>query len=120
MRDIIIVGVAQAIALIPGTSRSGITITACLMLGLTRSAAARFSFLLSIPVIVLSGMFVTLDLVQAQTAVDWQALITGSIISGFSAYACIHFFLKLLDKIGMVPFVVYRMLLGVILFFVFI
>jgi undecaprenyl-diphosphatase len=119
-RDIIIVGFAQAIALIPGTSRSGITITACLMLGLTRSAAARFSFLLSIPVIVLSGLFVSLDLVQQQTAADWQALITGSIISGLSAYACIHFFLKLLDKIGMVPFVVYRMVLGVILFFVFI
>ncbi len=119
-RDIIIIGCAQAIALIPGTSRSGITITAGLMLGLTRSAAARFSFLLSIPVIVLSGTLVTLDLVQAQTAVDWQALFTGAIISGLSAYACIHFFLKLLDRIGMVPFVVYRILLGILLFFVFI
>ncbi len=119
-RDIIIVGCAQAIALIPGTSRSGITITACLMLGLTRTAAARFSFLLSIPVIVLSGLFVTLDLVQQQMAVDWQALITGSIISGLSAYACIHFFLKLLDRIGMMPFVIYRMLLGALLFFLFI
>lgn len=119
-RDIIIVGIAQAIALIPGTSRSGITITAGLMLGLTRSAAARFSFLLSIPVIVLSGGLVTLDLIQAETAVDWQALFTGAIISGLSAYACIHFFLKLLDKIGMVPFVVYRLLLGALLFFVFV
>ncbi len=61
----------------------------------------------------------TLDLVQAQTTVDWQSLITGSIISGLSAYACIHYFLKLLDKIGMMPFVVYRIVLGVVLFFVF-
>lgn len=119
-RDIIVIGCAQALALIPGTSRSGITITAGLMLGLTRSAAARFSFLLSIPVIALSGMLVTVDLVQAETVVDWQSLITGSLISGLSAYACIHFFLKLLDRIGMVPFVVYRLLLGAVLFFVFV
>ncbi len=119
-RDIVIIGCAQAVALIPGTSRSGITITAGLMLGLTRTAAARFSFLLSIPVIILSGLFVTLDLVQHEAAVDWQSLITGAILSALSAYACIHFFLKLLDKIGMMPFVVYRILLGLVLFFVFV
>ncbi len=118
-RDIVIIGCAQALALIPGTSRSGITITAGLMLGLTRTAAARFSFLLSIPAIVLPGMLITFELVQQETMVDWQSLIVGSIISGLSAYACIHFFLKLLDKIGMMPFVVYRILLGVVLFFVF-
>jgi len=118
-RDIIIIGCAQALALIPGTSRSGITITAALMLGLTRTAAARFSFLLSIPAIILPGMLITFELVQQETTVDWQSLIVGSILSALSAYACIHFFLKLLDKIGMMPFVVYRILLGVVLFFVF-
>lgn len=119
-KDIIFIGCAQAVALIPGTSRSGITITAGLMLGLTRSAAARFSFLLSIPAIALPGMLITFELIQQQSAVNWQSLVVGSIISGFSAYACIHFFLKLLDRIGMVPFVVYRLLLGALLFFVFI
>ncbi len=114
-RDIVIIGCAQAIALIPGTSRSGITITAALMLGLTRDAAARFSFLLSIPVIFLAGGLKTLELINTAGAIDWYSLILGVLISGVSAYLCIHFFLKLLDRIGMMPFVAYRMVLGVIL-----
>ena len=114
-RDIIVIGCAQALALIPGTSRSGITITAALMLGLTREAAARFSFLLSIPVIVLAGGLKTLELIESTDPIDWSALILGVVISGVSAYLCIHFFLKLLDRIGMMPFVAYRMVLGVIL-----
>jgi len=119
LRDILIIGVAQAIALIPGTSRSGITITAGLMLGLTRAAAARFSFLLSIPVIVLAGGLKTLDLIQAQQAVDWGALLFGAFISAISAYFCIHFFIKLLDRLSMLPFVVYRVLLGIVLLLMF-
>lgn len=114
-KDILIIGCAQAIALIPGTSRSGITMTAALMLGLTREAAARFSFLLSIPVIVLAGGLKTLQLAEAEGAVDWQAIFIGATISGVSAYLCIHLFLKLLDRIGMMPFVVYRLLLGAVL-----
>jgi len=114
-RDIAIIGCAQALALIPGTSRSGITITAALMLGLTRDAAARFSFLLSIPVIFLAGGLKTIELINASNPIDWSSLILGVLISGASAYLCIHFFLKLLDRIGMMPFVAYRMVLGVIL-----
>jgi undecaprenyl-diphosphatase len=114
-RDVAIIGCAQALALIPGTSRSGITITAALMLGLTRDAAARFSFLLSIPVIFLAGGLKTLDLIQSPNAIDWTSLILGALISGASAYLCIHYFLKLLDRIGMMPFVAYRMVLGVVL-----
>ena len=95
-KDVLIIGGAQAIALIPGTSRSGITITAGLMLGLTATAAARFSFLLSIPVIVLAGGVETLDYLSVANVGDMKDLIYGALISAFSAYLCIHFFLMLL------------------------
>lgn len=114
-KDIIIIGCAQAVALIPGTSRSGITITAGLMLGLTASAAARFSFLLSIPVIVLAGGVETLDYLEVASLDDMNDLFIGAIISAVSAYLCIYYFLKLLDSIGMTPFVIYRLILGGVL-----
>ncbi len=114
-KDIIVIGCAQAIALIPGTSRSGITITTGLMLGLTAPAAARFSFLLSIPVIVLAGGMETLDYLKVASISDMNDLIIGALISAVSAYLCIHYFLMLLERIGMTPFVIYRMLLGLVL-----
>ena len=114
-KDIIIIGCAQAIALIPGTSRSGITITAGLMLGLTAQAAARFSFLLSIPVIVLAGGVETLGYLEVASADDVNDLVIGALISAVSAYLCIHYFLMLLERVGMTPFVIYRLLLGIIL-----
>jgi len=119
-QDVLIIGVAQAMALIPGTSRSGITITAALMLGLTRQSAARFSFLLSIPVIVLAGGLETLKYAQVASVTDINFLLMGAIISALSAYACIHFFLKLLEKISMMPFVIYRLLLGAVLLMLFV
>jgi len=114
-KDIIVIGCAQAIALIPGTSRSGITITAGLMLGLTASAAARFSFLLSIPVIVLAGGMETLDYLEVASIDDKHDLIIGALISAVSAYLCIHYFLMLLERVGMTPFVIYRLVLGIVL-----
>lgn len=119
-KDILIIGLAQAIALIPGTSRSGITMTAGLLLGLSRTAAARFSFLLSIPVIVLAGGYEGKKLLVQTAPVDWTAIILGTLISAITAYLCIHFFLKLLDRIGMLPFVIYRLLLGAALLFIFV
>lgn len=113
--DVFWVGCAQALALIPGTSRSGITITAALMLGFTREAAARFSFLLSIPVIVIAGAVETNELVHARVAVDWTAMIVGTLVSGISAYLCIYYFLAFINRIGMQPFVVYRIALGILL-----
>ncbi len=112
-KDALLIGVAQAVALIPGTSRSGITMTAGLALGLTRQAAARFSFLLSIPVIILAGGLETLDLARSPGAVHWGVLALGSLLSWLSAYLCIVWFLKLLERIGMWPFAVYRLVLGV-------
>ncbi|WP_284452158.1 undecaprenyl-diphosphate phosphatase [Methylophaga thalassica] len=117
--DVLFIGIAQAIALIPGTSRSGITITAGLMLGLTREAAARFSFLLSIPVIVLAGGLKIIELIESQLVIDWFALCAGALFSAVSAYLCIFLFLKMLDRIGMWPFVLYRLVLGVLLFWLF-
>jgi undecaprenyl-diphosphatase len=117
--DVIFIGLAQAVALIPGTSRSGITMTAGLILGLTRDAAARFSFLLSIPVITLAGGLKTIELIQSEGQTDWVALSSGVILSAISAYICIHVFLKLLDRIGMWPFVIYRLILGAVLFALF-
>lgn len=117
--DILLIGAAQALALIPGTSRSGITITAGLMVGLSRQAAARFSFLLSIPVIALAGSLEVIEVTRGDTDISWQPLLAGAVTAGLAAYLCIHFFLRLLDRIGLVPFVVYRVLLGVVLLAVF-
>ncbi|GHE81768.1 undecaprenyl-diphosphate phosphatase [Thalassotalea profundi] len=107
-----IIGLSQALALIPGTSRSGITMTLGMMLGLTKENAARFSFLLSIPGIIMPGGYLTYKLISSTEAVDWQVLGLGSVLAFFSAYACIHYFLILVNKIGMMPFVIYRLILG--------
>ncbi len=114
-RDVLAVGCAQVLALIPGTSRSGITMTAALMMGLGREAAARFAFLLSIPVIMAASLLEIIELLTAETAVDWYAIASGTILSGISAWLCIHYFLALVQRIGMAPFVVYRLLLGLVL-----
>ncbi len=113
--DVVTIGLFQAIALILGTSRSGITMTAGLLLGMTRQAAARFSFLLSIPLILASGVLQTTALTQSVQAIDWFALSLAIILSAISAGLCIHLFLRLIEKVGMMPFVIYRLLLGVVL-----
>ncbi len=118
-KDVLIIGVAQALALIPGTSRSGITMTAGLIVGLSREASARFSFLLSIPVILLAGGLLTLDLVRIHDQVDWTALLLGIAFSGIAAYLCIHYFLAFIKRIGMQPFVAYRIVLGLVLLYIF-
>lgn len=118
-RDIIVVGCAQALALVPGTSRAGITITAGLWMGLRRRAAARFSFLLSIPVIVLAGGRKTWDLIIAPGPVPWLLVTAGAVVSGVTALLCIHWFLILVERIGLSPFVVYRVALAVVLFWVY-
>ena len=115
-KGVMMIGFAQALALIPGTSRSGITMTIGLMLGLSKENAARFSFLLSIPVIAMAGSYLTLKLITEEQAVDWSLLALGSALAFVSAYACIHYFLILVDKLGMMPFVIYRLILGAVLF----
>lgn len=111
----LLIGLAQALALIPGTSRSGITITMALMIGLSRTDSARFSFLLSIPIILLSGAYEGLGLVD-ESEVDWIAVLVGVLVSGISAYICIHYFLAFISRLSMLPFVIYRIVLGFFLF----
>ncbi len=118
-RDVVVIGLAQAVALIPGTSRSGITMTAGMFMGLSRSAAARFSFLLSIPTILMAGSYKTLQLIENDLPVEWLTLGLGVILSAVTAYLCIHLFLKVLERIGMQPFVWYRLLLGGVLLYLF-
>ena len=118
-RDVLLIGVAQAIALIPGTSRSGITMTAGLMAGLSRTAAARYSFLLSIPVIVLAGGLEGVELLENPAPVHWGAMALGWGVSAISAYLVIHFFLEFISRATMMPFAVYRIFLGIALFALF-
>jgi len=117
--EVLSIGVAQAIALIPGTSRSGITMTAGLFLGMTRQSAARFSFLLSIPTIMMGGLHEGLKIFEGGVQFDAGILLTGIAVSAVSAWLVIHFFLKLISKMGMLPFVVYRLLLGAVLLLLF-
>lgn len=117
-----VIGCAQVFALIPGTSRSGITITAGLFLGLRPEAAARFSFLLAIPVIIASGTLETIacfnDPVHAGAAGITQ-MVVGALLSFFVALAVIHLFMKYIAKSGMAIFVTYRILLGIVLLWLF-
>lgn len=112
LADALIIGLAQTLAIIPGTSRSGITITAALFLGLERRDAACFSFLLSIPAILGAALLEFIALLGADEAVRWTQLGIGTLVAGASAYACIHFFMKLVEQTGMMPYVLYRLLLG--------
>ena len=112
----LLIGLAQAIAPVPGVSRSGITITAALLLGMSRQGAARFSFLLSIPVIAGAGLLKGWELASSGAAPDWLLLGMGAVISGITAYLCIAVFLRLLDRVGLMPFVYYRVLLAGVLY----
>lgn len=111
-RDAIWVGIAQALALVPGTSRSGATITAGLFLGMEREAAARFSFLLSIPAIVLSGLFGLSELINGDGDVSFIALAISTAVSFVVGYASIAFLLRYLVSHSTMIFVVYRVALG--------
>ena len=118
-KDILVVGVAQALALIPGTSRSGITIAAGLAMGLTRSGAARFSFLLSIPALALAGSYESWMLINDPERVAWGPTLLATVLAGLVAYSTIHIFLRLVERIGLAPFVIYRIILGLVLLYIF-
>jgi undecaprenyl-diphosphatase len=111
------IGLAQALAIVPGTSRSGVTMTAALFAGLRREEAARFSFLLSIPTIGGAALLRLLDLLELPD-VDWGELGYAMVVSALTAYGCIHWFLRLIGRVGFLPFVVYRLLLGAVLLYV--
>lgn len=120
MRDAVLIGCAQILAIIPGTSRSGITMTAGLMLGLDRETAARFSFLMAVPVILLAGGYEVMQLVTGNGSTDLLAFLIVMTVSGISAWLSIKYFLALLEWTGMLPYVLYRLLLGSVLIYLFI
>lgn len=119
LKMILFIGCAQALALIPGTSRSGITITAALLTGMNRKASARFSFLLSIPLILAASLLESMKLGSSSIPIDWSDIVLAVSLSAISAYFCIHYFIKLLEHTGMMPFIIYRLILGIVLFWVF-
>lgn len=107
------IGAAQVLALIPGTSRSGITMTAALKLGYTRSEAARFSMLMSIPIIGVGGLFALYKLSgEGGGIASLQSGIFVAILSFVFAYLAISLFMRLVERIGMFPFMVYRVIVG--------
>ena len=119
VKDAAIIGATQAVAaLVPGTSRSGITMTAARALGFSRIEAARFSMLIGAPLIVASGGYAFLELFTAESGAISLTLKDGLIVAGLSAisgYASIAILMKLLERISFLPFVIYRLLLGAIL-----
>jgi undecaprenyl-diphosphatase len=113
------IGVAQALALMPGTSRSGVTMTAGRALGLSRAGAARFSFLLAVPGIAAAGLYEGAKLAGSDTPVDWTPILSGMLFAALSGLACIHFLIRFIERIGLLPFTAYRLLLAAVIVAVF-
>jgi undecaprenyl-diphosphatase len=117
VRDGVLYGLAQALALIPGVSRSGGTITMGLFLGYTRAAAARYSFLLAIPAVLGSGFYQAYDALSgdlAAGAVDWGPTILATVLAFFVGLSVIAWLLRYLDRGSFTPFVVYRVVVGLL------
>ena len=112
LRDAVWIGFAQALALVPGVSRSGATITAALFLDMKREAAARFSFLLSIPAVVLSGLFGLVELARDNGVTSFSSLAIATVIAFFVGYVSIAFLLRYLAHHSTLVFVVYRVVVG--------
>ncbi|MEZ5500621.1 MAG: undecaprenyl-diphosphate phosphatase [Steroidobacteraceae bacterium] len=117
--DAMLIGCAQALALMPGTSRSGVTMTAGLALGLTREAAARFSFLLAVPGIGAAGAWEGLHLARVGMDLEWSKILGGVLLSALTGYLCIHLLLRVLRSVGLAPFAIYRLVLAVVIVVVF-
>ena len=113
--DVVVIGCAQALALIPGTSRSGVTMTAGLFRGMSRQAAARFSFLLAVPVTAAAGLSEISGYAEHAAPLDTRALVLGVVVSAVTGFASIHYLLKWLTRFGMLPYVLYRLALGALL-----
>lgn len=109
------IGCGQALALIPGASRSGVTITAARVLGMARPAAARLSFLLAIPVILAAAALETVNLSAAPAAADWGALALGMAVAGIAAFLCMGLLLRLVARWGLWPFALYRLALSAVI-----
>jgi len=114
-RHALLIGLAQTLALVPGVSRSGITLTAGRFLGFDAASAARFSFLLSIPITAAAGSWALLKVAMGGATVNWEPFLLGMGFAALAGWACIAVFLSLLQRVGLLPFVIYRLALGVFL-----
>ena len=114
----IIIGCAQALALVPGTSRSGVTITAARLLGFERQDAARFSFLLSAPVILLAAGYKFVEMISSGVTIAWVQLGLGALVACVIAYLSIEVFMRVITRIGLAPFAIYRLLLAAYILYV--
>ncbi|AWL37094.1 MULTISPECIES: undecaprenyl-diphosphate phosphatase [Streptomyces] len=114
VKDGLIFGFCQAMALIPGVSRSGATISGGLLMGYTREAAARYSFLLAVPAVLASGVYELKD--AGEGHVSWPPTIFATVIAFAVGYAVIAWFMKFITTKSFMPFVIYRVLLGILLF----
>ena len=122
LKKSILMGLAQGLAALPGFSRSGLTIATGLFSGMDRATAARYSFLLSIPIIVIASIFyplIKLDTAEIITY-NWIAIIVGTIVSGIVGYLCIKYFLKFVGKFSLAVFGYYCLLIGLFTFIFFI
>ena len=115
LKSAIIIGLAQCLALIPGASRSGVTMTAGMALGLDKKTAAKFSFLLAIPAILMTTAYGGLKMYQAPQAYDLMAVLSIVIMSFLAAWFCIYYFMKYIEKINFVWFMHYRILLAILI-----
>ncbi|MGH8134896.1 MAG: undecaprenyl-diphosphate phosphatase, partial [Steroidobacteraceae bacterium] len=107
---------AQALALMPGTSRSGVTMTMARAIGLTREGAARFSFLLAVPGITMAGGWEFLKLMMRPgNGADWSMMGLGLVVSAVTGYVCIHVLLMIIGRIGLLPFTLYRLALAALI-----
>ncbi len=114
MRDAILMGLAQAMALVPGVSRSGATISMGLFLGLGREAATRFAFLLAIPAVVGAGLFELKEIPNGTNAYGWGPTIVATVVSFVVGYSAIAWLLRYVATRSYIPFVIYRVALGLL------
>ncbi|TDR20449.1 undecaprenyl-diphosphate phosphatase [Marinicella litoralis] len=116
LKKSLLIGMAQCLALIPGASRSGVTMTAAMALGLSKTHAAKFSFLLAIPAILMTTAYGGLKLMQQPQAYDLAGIFTIAGLGFLAAWLCIHWFMQYIEKINFIWFMHYRIILAVLIF----
>lgn len=114
-RSALLIGCAQALAIVPGTSRSGVVLSAGLLLGMNRAAASRIAFLLAIPAIAAAALLAAWRLPAAPGPALPLDLAAGTALAAISAYLCVRYFIALVERTGLLPYVIYRLLLGLAL-----
>jgi len=115
LKKSLLIGLAQCLALIPGASRSGVTMTAAMALGLRKTDAAQFSFLLAIPAILMTTAYGGHKLIQQPQSYDYTGILTIIGLGFLAAWVCIHWFMQYIEKINFIWFMHYRILLAVLI-----